>query len=234
VGILFGFVPHAATSLDSLPAVTAAQVDQLRAEVAKARSADPPFIAQARAVASLLRGGERLYWGFATVWDALACARHAADPRCPLRGAAVDVVRVDAEPLLADARFVSPGGGSVLGEVPHLAPAQRQRWLEHALYRNSQSIFRLAASPEPSTTMRMPVDLLLQRALTDAMRRANTPTERRRVRMLPREFASWSPLALANWGDCYELYCVGLDLLTQRSPVRRSRVGTPGRRTRGR
>lgn len=221
--VLFSFVPSAATSLDSLPAVTAAQLDRLRTEVAKAKMADPPFISRAGAAASLVRGGQKLYWGFATVWDTLACVRYAADPRCPLDGTSVDVVRLDAEPLVADPRFVRPGGGSLLTEVPHRAPIQQQRWLEHALYKNVQFIFRLATTPEPSTPMRMPADLLLQRALTAALRRANTPKERQRIQLLPRESASWNPSALAGWGDCGEPDIAASDLFT---PSRRRRART--------
>ena len=216
--MLFSFIPHAATSLDPLPAVTAAQLDQLRTEVAKAKMADPPFIAQACATASLLRGGQRLYWGFATVWDTLACVLHAADPRCPLDSTSVDVVRLDAEPLLADRRFVSHRAGSLLGEVPHLAPIQQQRWLEHARYENAQFIFRLAATPEPSTPMRMPVDLLLRSAMTAAIRRAKTPKDRREIQMLPRELASLNRSTLADWMYCDIRYNTTLDLFT---PARR-------------
>lgn len=62
VTALFSFVPNAATSLDALPAMTVAQFDQLHTEVAGARMTDRTHYRATQTVASLLRGGERLYW----------------------------------------------------------------------------------------------------------------------------------------------------------------------------
>lgn len=223
VAVLYTLVPRVETSLDHLPLLSSEQLKQLCAEVAKAQMTDSRFRAQVRAVTSLLRSGERLYWGFATAWDALTCVRYNADPRCLLEvGAPVDVVCLDADPLLTDRRFASPGAGSLISEVPRLAPVQQRRWLEHAVYHYPQEIFRLEAMPESSATVRMPPDLFLHRVLREAMKRVKTPAERRQLRMLPREFTSWSPWDLANWADSHELFRAGHDLFTPTPNRKRS------------
>lgn len=149
--------------------------------------------------------------------------RYNADPRCLLEiGVPVDVVCLDAEPLLTDRRFASPGAGSLISEVPRLAPVRQRQWLKDAVYHYPQEIFRLEAMPESSATVRMSPDLFLQRVLREAMRSMKTPRERQRLRMLPRELTSWSPWDLANWADSHELFRAGHDLFAATPNRKRS------------
>lgn len=214
---LFSFVPHSAPPGSDPPAVTPEQLDQLCCDVRRAQLwVEPSFASKARAVASLLRDGQQLYWGFETLSDTLACVRSSADPRYPLPpDTQFDVLRLDGERLLSDVRFVSPGAASLVGEMPHLALPQQRELLKHANYRHYQWVFRPLPPPQTdqraqAAASRVPADLLLQRVLLHAARKAETPSERQRIRMLPRELASWTVPDLA---DSAELFRAGMPVM---------------------
>jgi hypothetical protein len=79
-----------------------------------------------------------------------------------------------------------------------LLTAQQRRRQEHAVYRAPQSIFRPTVEPsDERSTVRIPVQHLVERALAEVWRTAE-PKRRRHLASLPRELSRWSTYDLAH------------------------------------
>jgi hypothetical protein len=171
--------------LSRVDAVSLADLARLSADSRHAHRKEQPWHAVARRISE----GERLYWGFGELMDALACARSGTDPRLPARtasGEALEVVRVEGEPLVADDRFVRPGAGSMAAEVPGLLATRERRWLSHAVYSSPQWVFAPAGADveRAASAVRLSQGRIVERVLGDALRAARGPGERRRLQRL--------------------------------------------------
>jgi hypothetical protein len=181
-------------ALSRVGAISLADIERLSSDYRRAHRKEQPW----HAVSRRIHDGERLYWGFGDLVDALTCARSRTDPRLQAptaSGAALEVVRVVGDPLIADDRFVRPGAASMAAEVPGLLAARERQWLAHAVYSSPQWIFTPGGGDveRAASEARLPPRRIAECVLGDALRAARSPVERQRLRRLLSDPAGATP-----------------------------------------